>query len=35
MEMCWLIVASSKRVQRNLGALTPMEYHEMKMLETA
>ena len=24
-----------KRVQRNLGILTPMEYHDMKLLEAA
>ena len=24
-----------KRVQRNLGVLTPMEYHDMKLLEAA
>ena len=26
---------TNKRVQRNLNVLTPMEYHEMKLLEAA
>ena len=26
---------TNKRIQRKLGVLTPMEYHEMKMIEAA
>ena len=31
----YMIYYTAKRVQRNLGILTPLEYHELKLLEAA